>query len=123
MDTNTDEGESELSPTASSFTLEQEELFQKRVEEKYDLFVDPDYVWWLKIHHPHLLPSSGGSQVSNSVAAHFSSATPQNPITGISHTESMNTPSVSSLREPPSTSKSQSTGMPYHNHKHCSQGF
>ena len=34
------------------FTAAQEELFKKRYKEGYDLFIDADYVTWIKIHHP-----------------------------------------------------------------------
>ena len=63
------------------FTPEQEALFRKRVEEKFDILEDEDYVLWLGIHHPDLLPTSGGSQSHTSVAVHFSSITPLTPIT------------------------------------------
>ena len=33
------------------FSLEQEQLFQRRYEEKYDL-LDPTYQQWLMINHP-----------------------------------------------------------------------
>ena len=62
------------------FTPEQEALFRRRVEEKIDIFNDEDYVLWLGILHPDLLPTSGGSQSHHSVATHFSSITPLTPI-------------------------------------------
>ena len=34
------------------FTVEQEQLFQKRYDEGYNLTIDPDYVCWLRFHHP-----------------------------------------------------------------------
>ena len=48
------------------FTSDQMLLFQKRVEEGYDLFTDPEYVRWLGIHHPELLPSNRNSLASPS---------------------------------------------------------
>ncbi len=45
----------------NSFTAEQEELFKKRYEEGYDLFIDPDYVRWIKLHYPDFhLPTDSG---------------------------------------------------------------
>lgn len=32
-------------------------MFQRRYEEGYDLFVFADYVSWLELHHPEVLPS------------------------------------------------------------------
>lgn len=32
------------------------ELFQLRYENGYDLFIDPNYVSWLQLHHPESLP-------------------------------------------------------------------
>ena len=42
------------------FTVEQEQLFQKRYDEGYNLTVDPEYLRWLKLYHPesHLLSDS-----------------------------------------------------------------
>ena len=37
---------------APKFTVEQEQLFQKRYDEGYNLTIDPDYVCWLRFHHP-----------------------------------------------------------------------
>ena len=45
----------------NSFTAEQEELLKKRYEEGYDLFIDPDYVRWIKLHYPDFhLPTDSG---------------------------------------------------------------
>ena len=38
------------------FTELEEELFQTRYENGYDLFIDPNYVSWLQLHHPESLP-------------------------------------------------------------------
>ena len=35
-----------------SFTDEKMELFERRFQEGYDLFVDADYVRWLELHYP-----------------------------------------------------------------------
>ena len=98
------------SPMGDSFTPEQEKLFRKRVEEKYNLSIDRDYVRWLGIHHPHLLPTSGGSQLDTSVAVHFSSITPETPITGDPPSGSLSPTSVSKSSGSSSSVKSQSTG-------------
>ena len=37
------------------FTELEEELFQTRYENGYDLFIDPNYVSWLQLHHPESL--------------------------------------------------------------------
>ena len=38
------------------FSELEEELFQTRYENGYDLFIDPNYVSWLQLHHPESLP-------------------------------------------------------------------
>ena len=38
------------------FSEFEEELFQTRYENGYDLFIDPNYVSWLQLHHPESLP-------------------------------------------------------------------
>ena len=40
----------------NTFTMEQVELFEKRLANGYDLYVDDDYVRWLKQNHPQSLP-------------------------------------------------------------------
>ena len=48
------------------FTLEQLKLFQHRFEEGYDL-KDPEYITWLKIHHPKIgSPPVSSSEFSKS---------------------------------------------------------
>ena len=43
------------------FDIEQEELFQRRFDEGYNLHTDPDYNRWLEINHPEGSPLSGHS--------------------------------------------------------------
>ena len=43
------------------FDSEQEELFQRRFDEGYNLRTDPDYNRWLEINHPEVSPLSGHS--------------------------------------------------------------
>ena len=57
------------------FTSDQTLLFQKRVDEGYNLFTDPEYVRWLGIHHPELLPSDRYSLASTSDQVTPSNAT------------------------------------------------
>ena len=44
----------------NDLTDEQCALFQRRFSEGYDLGIDPDYLWWLKIHHPEATPCDSG---------------------------------------------------------------
>jgi len=39
------------SSTSGLFTAEQEEHFQRRSEEGFNLLTDPDYLEWLRINH------------------------------------------------------------------------
>ena len=36
------------------FTTEQEALFKRRFEEGYDVYIDKDYIRWIKLNHPEL---------------------------------------------------------------------
>ena len=65
----------------------QEELYQKRFEEGYNLFTDRGYVPWLKENHPEVLPADqdcdllGQQGMSGiSVAFHYLSIAPQTPV-------------------------------------------
>ena len=40
-----------------SFTDEQIAQFECRIENDYDIFIDEDFVAWLRLYHPHYLPS------------------------------------------------------------------
>jgi len=49
------------------FTQEQEEHFQRRYREGFDLYIDPDYNQWLKANHPEsgLLGDYAGARSSS----------------------------------------------------------
>ena len=68
----------------TNFSTQQEELFQKRFAEGYDIYTDDDYVCWLHINHPESLHSSdnpeNSSDVSASISDHFSLVTVETPI-------------------------------------------
>ena len=49
--------ESSVETLSSAFTTDQMEKFQKRVGNGYDVFVENDSVAWLRLYHPHYLPS------------------------------------------------------------------
>ena len=70
------------------FNEDQGALFLKRYEEGYDIFDDADYVRWLEINHPEVLPTHSSVSLLNddddngglSVVAHLSSISPQIPL-------------------------------------------
>ena len=66
----------------TSFTAEQELLFKRRFEEGYDIFVDTDYVRWLKLHHPEYCPTDGfDCGLSNdSIMNYFSDIITASPV-------------------------------------------
>ena len=35
-------------------TPEQEALFKRRFEEGYDVYIDKDYIRWIKLNHPEV---------------------------------------------------------------------
>jgi len=51
------------------FSPEQEQLFQRRFEEKYDLS-DPVYQQWLKIYHPTVAEQMQEKQIQNEPIAY-----------------------------------------------------
>ena len=70
------------------FNEDQDALFLKCYEEGYDIFDDTDYVQWLEINHPEVLPTHSSFSLLNdhddngglSVVAHLSSISPQFPL-------------------------------------------
>ena len=70
------------------FNEDQVTPFLKRYEEGYDFFDDADYVQWLEINHPEVLPTHSSVSLINdhddngglSVVAHFSSISLQIPL-------------------------------------------
>ena len=66
------------------FTAEQQ-LFKRHFEEGYNIFIDPDYVRWLRLHHPESCQADGSDCALNndSVISHF----PQSPVAIVSMDE------------------------------------
>ena len=65
-------GQSDAESSPVEFSVEQEELFQSRFNEGYNLFIDPNYVSCLTIYHP---------EVSHpQIMPHFSDVTPETPM-------------------------------------------
>ena len=68
------------------FTTEQQQLFQRRYEEGYNLTIDPEYVKWLKFHHPESCLPCDSSEVNMpneedlSLSAVFSDVAPLEPL-------------------------------------------
>ena len=66
--------------TTVTFTAEQEQRFQIRYEEGFNIFTDRLYVKWLELHHPEVLPADCSSLPSANdeftLADYFSSVTP-----------------------------------------------
>ena len=48
----------ETETTENSFTPAEVQLYQHRIEEGYNVFTDQQYVQWVKLNHPALLPAS-----------------------------------------------------------------
>ena len=85
------QSDAESSPV--EFSVEQEELFQRRFNEGYNLFIDPNYVGWLTINHPEALPDSAPTNnYGDSLIAHFSDVTPETPLEVIEQDSSHVTP-------------------------------
>ena len=68
----------------SDFSVEQQQLYKKRFDEGYNLYIDPDYVRWLRMYHPESYPSSCSE--SESVVALFSNISPEEPVAVFDHT-------------------------------------
>ena len=85
-------------PGSPLFTKEKEELFQKRYEEKYDI-QDPEYIAWLKIHHPEVnLSPSDTSSLSSAKQDSIDSSQVLSDILVLPHAEA--TVSKKRRREP-----------------------
>ena len=61
------------------FSEQQETLFEKRYQEEYDIN-DPDYVAWLKIHHPCSISSMCSSKSLSSSELSDILVLPQPPV-------------------------------------------
>ena len=58
---NDDGTDNTLTDGSNNFTIEQQELFKKRCEEGFDLFIDVNYVRWIELHYPDKnIPTDGG---------------------------------------------------------------
>ena len=68
----------------AEFTDEQEQLYQKRYDEGYNLTVDSEYLRWLKFHHPESSLLCDGLSESNeeelSLSEYFSDIAPLEPV-------------------------------------------
>jgi len=74
------------SSPSPTFTQEQEDLFERRYEEKYDLY-DSEYISWLELNHPEAVPTDRYSLITASSAenemdllSEFSNVTPTEPV-------------------------------------------
>ena len=74
----------------NGFTDEQLELFQRRYEEGYNIYIDHNYVRWLELHHPESLPADRYSLTSTTevsgfmlVADHYLSIAPEVPLVNV----------------------------------------
>ena len=84
------EDEDEDKSGRKSFSEEQEQLYQRRYDEGYDL-MDPQYLQWLEIHHPDSVPAAKTKLVpapsydqdlnQQSLADVFSFVPPTSPVT------------------------------------------
>ena len=72
-----------------NFTAEQQQLFKRRFEEGYNIFIDPDYVRWLRLHHPESCPADGSDCALNndSVISHFPDVVTPSPVAIVSMDE------------------------------------
>ena len=72
-----------------NFTAEQQELFKHCFEEGYNIFIDPDYVRWLRLHHPESCPADGSDCALNndSVISHFPDIVSPSPVAIVSMDE------------------------------------
>ena len=66
----------------ASFTVEQEQLFKCHFEKGYNIFIDGDYVRWLKLHHPESCPNDGSNcELNNdSIISQLSDIIPASPV-------------------------------------------
>ena len=72
-----------------SFTPEQEELFRKRYQEGYNLLIDPDYIRWIRIHHPES-PLQTDLDNTSMISDFFPDIVPASPIALIENSKNLN---------------------------------
>ncbi len=98
-----DEAEERLEDHSGlQFTSDQISVFEKRYEEGYDIFVDQDYVAWLRLNHPQVVPSDHSSalRAPTSVLDEFGDVTPldeiqsSNPTSELLRTSTMDASTV-----------------------------
>ena len=68
----------------SDFNAEQQQLYKKRFDEGYNLYIDPDYTRWLRMYHSESYLSSCSE--SESVVALFQNISPEEPVAVFHHT-------------------------------------
>ena len=49
-----DNGGASTDERRDEFSSEQEMLFKRRYEEGYDLYIDANYIRWMRLHHPEV---------------------------------------------------------------------
>ena len=88
----------------SHFSAEEEERFQKRFEEGYDLH-DPRYMSWLEINHPEAEHYACDINVDGpSLGDFFAQIMPCEPVCILSTTSSARNPPSACARDPPNSS-------------------
>ena len=87
------------------FTYDQTCLFQRRYEERFDVFEDQDYVTWLRLNYPEAVPSDHSSlRAPTTVLDEFSDIFPLDEIQlsvmeSSTSTSALTPPTVSSVME------------------------
>jgi len=75
-----DNGDASTDGRRDEFTVEQEMLFKRRYEEGYDLYVDADYVRWMRWNHPEVDISIPTEQETGSLLDSFPGIISISPI-------------------------------------------
>ena len=66
----TEELSSESTGSIEEFTPQEIDLFTRRYEEGYNVYINKRYVTWLQLHHPEALPDDMSISVSSSYSMH-----------------------------------------------------
>ena len=95
-----------------NFTVEQILLFKKRFENGYDLYVDPDYVAWLRLYHPSSLPEELSSAEGATSSVKSSRLEEEMELSSLSQKSPIRSTPIRGQDEPPDVSKSPAQNSP-----------
>ena len=87
-------------------------LFEKRFENRYDLYVDPDYVAWLRFYHPSSLPKELLSTEGATSSVKSIGLEGEMELSSLSQKSPIQSTPIQGQNEPPDVSESPAQDSP-----------